>query len=272
MPNARDAELEAHKRVLLVGRSGAGKTTQIWTLPGKKFLYIFDPNALSSLQGCDVDYESFSPDVLELDMSLKGFNKGAKSDKPTNRSKSEPSVFLKWVDDFNKRYDAGFFNDYQWLLFDSATFFTKALMDRQLFINGRYGEVEDRADYKIVGAKISDIFSNISQMKINIMMTGHIATFQDEKTQRIDTQISLPGRARNSIPMQFTDIWMTYYDGEGQKGEKQYRVRTVPDARGLQDIRCSIQGLQPVEDVTIRDFKNPTLYGVGKLLQQGKAR
>jgi hypothetical protein len=103
-------------------------------------------------------------------------------------------------------------------------------------------------------------------MKINILMTGHIATYQDEKTQRIDTQLNLPGRARGSIPLQFTDIWLAQA-GEGEKGAIKYTVRTVPDPRGLQDIRCSIPGLQAIEDVTIKDYKNPTQCGVGKLLK-----
>lgn len=270
MPNAKDAAVEAHKRILLVGRTGSGKTTQIWSLPGRKFGYIFDPNAMSSLRGCDIDYEEFLPDVLGMDMTLKGFNKGAKSDSLTaSREKPEPKIFNKWVDDFNSKHSKGFFNGYQWLVFDSATFFTKAVMDRQLFINGRYGEVEDRPDYKIVGAKVADIFANISGMKINILMTGHIATYQDEKTQRIDTQLNLPGRARNSLPLQFTDIWLAHVT-DAEKGAK-YLVRTVPDPRGLQDIRCSVPGLAAIEEVTIKDFKNPTACGIGALLKKARA-
>lgn len=265
MPNAKDVSpQDAHKRILLVGNTGAGKTTQIWSLPGRKFVYIFDPNSMSSLRGCDVDYEEFMPDIASLDMSLKGFNKGSKSDKSSSRE--APNVFTNWVEDFNKRYDEQFFAQYDWLCFDSATFLTKALMDRQLFINGRYGEVEDRPDYKIVGAKLADIFANISGMKINILMTGHIATYQDEKTQRIDTQLNLPGRARGALPLQFTDIWLAH-TADAEKGGVRYLVRTVPEGRGLQTIRCSVKGLKPVEDVTI-DFARPAETGIGKLLRK----
>lgn len=267
MANARDASLAVHKRILLVGQTGSGKTTQIWTLPGKKFCYVFDPNALSSLQGCDVDYEEFLPDVMSMDMSLKGFNKGSKSDRPVKPA--EPKIFNAWAEDFNKKYDAGFFADYQWLVFDSATFVTKAIMDRQLYINGRYGDVEDIADYKVVGAKVADIFANIAGMKMNILMTGHLSTYQDEKTKKIETQLNLPGRARNLLPLQFTDVWLAQA-GDDQKGGVKYEVRTVPDLRGLQTIRCSIPGLLPVEDVTIKDFKNPALYGVGRLLAKAR--
>src|SRR5580765_2220579 len=107
MPNAKDTDLNPTKRILLVGPTGSGKTAQIWTLPGKRFAYIFDPNSLSTLKGCDVDYEEFYPDFLEMDATLKGFNKGSLSDKMPavagRASKREPLVYMKWVDDVNKK-------------------------------------------------------------------------------------------------------------------------------------------------------------------------
>lgn len=269
MANAKDIAAEdVHRRILLVGPTGSGKTSQIWTLPGKKFCYVFDPNALSSLRGCDVEYELFLPDIMSMDMTLKGFNKGSRSDRP--KKPVEPTIFNRWAEDFNKRYDEGFFSGFDWLIFDSATFVSKAIMDRQLFINGRYGDVEDIADYKVVGAKVADIFANISGMKINIFMTGHLSTYQDEKTQKIMTQINLPGRARNLVPLHFTDIWLAQASGDAKGGK--YEVRTIAEARGLQDIRCSLKGLQALEEVTIKDFRNPTQYGVGALLQKATKR
>ena len=75
MPNARDAhETSAHKFFLL-GDTGAGKTAQFLTLPGKKFIYLFDPNAILTLRGHDVDYEEYLPDRLNL--SVKSLAKGA---------------------------------------------------------------------------------------------------------------------------------------------------------------------------------------------------
>lgn len=275
MPNAKDIQGDARQRILLVGRTGSGKTAQIWTLPGRKFAYIFDPNALATLQGCDLDYEVFMPDILDIDMTLKGFNKGARSDNP--RSKKEPSVSMRWTDDFNKRYEEGFFKQYDWLIFDSFTFISKAIMARQLFINGRYGDIEDLADFRIVGSKLSEVFGSIAAMDINIYATGHISSFQDDKTKKIETLINLPGSAKNMIPLQFSNIWLAH-TGEHEKGVK-YEVRTVPEPRGLQDIRTSIPGLSPEEDVTIggshhgkrvslQEVINPTQQGIGRLLSK----
>ena len=81
--------------------AAAAKRQHIWGLPGRKFAYLFDPAALPSLRGLDIDYEQFLPECLELDATLKGFNKGAKDDKL--KTSREPTVYMRWVEDLNKR-------------------------------------------------------------------------------------------------------------------------------------------------------------------------
>ena len=76
MPNAKDAEVSPVESILAIGTTGVGKTTQFLTLPGKKFIYLFDPNALRSLAGHDVDYEEFRIDSMDLDLSVKSLKKG----------------------------------------------------------------------------------------------------------------------------------------------------------------------------------------------------
>ena len=270
MPNAKDATALSNQRILLVGRTGSGKTSQIWTLPGRKFAYFFDPNSLASLRGCDVDYEEFYPEPLEMDATLKGFNKGARGDKPG--SKLEPTLYLRWGKDLSQRVEDGFFNDYDWLIFDSLTFLARAVMARNMWINNRYGGVEELADYRIVGSKMSEVFTSIASLPLNIYSTGHIDTFQDENTKKIETKIKLPGSARDILPLVHTNIWLAFPESEG-KGDKEsthFKVRTVPEPRGLQDIRTSLRGLSAVEDVTIRDFNDPTKWGIGGLLAKAK--
>ena len=259
--SASDAELSPFHRILLVGPTGAGKTAQFWTLPGRKFVYIFDPNSLSTLKGCpNLDYVEFLPEFTEMDATLKGFNKGAKSDRPS-RAK-EPTLYLRWVEHINEMVEKGGFAGYDWLGFDSGTFIAKAVMDRQLYINGRYGDIEDLGDFRVVGSKMADVFNSISGLPINVLTTGHLQTYEDDKTKKIVTQIYLPGKARNILPLTHTNVW------EAQAGEEPgtWQIKTVPERRGLQDIRSGIPGLKPVEDVTIKDFRNATAYGIGRLL------
>jgi len=273
MPNAKDAALSTQERILVAGKTGTGKTAQIWTLPGRKFAYIFDPNSMSTLRGCNVDYEEFYPDFLEMDATLKGFNKDPKTnkqfvgDKP--KKKLEPHVYMKWIDNINEKVEQGFFKNYDWLILDSLTFLSKSVMDRQLFINNRYGDIEELGDYRVVGSKMADVFGSISSLPISLYCTSHFTTFQDEKTKKIETQLMLPGKARNILPLMFTNVWLAQ-TAEGEKGQVKYEIRTRPDPRGLQDVRSSIQGLQTIEDVTIRGFGDLASGGIGALLARAK--
>lgn len=269
MHNTKDATTPIYKKILLAGRTGTGKSTQVWSLPGRKFAYLFDPNSLAALSGCDLDYEIFLPDVEALDATLKGFSKGSKDDRP--RTKKEPTLYNKWGEDINLKFDKGFFKDYDWLIIDSLTFLSKAVMDRQLYINNRYGGIEEIADYKVVGSKLAEIFGPITSLPLNILCTSHLTVYQDEKTSRLETQLYLPGRARVMLPLQFTDIFLCQTrDAGGEEKTKGggtiYEIRTKPDPRGLQDIRTSFHGLQTVENVTIQDFRDPTSSGLGRLL------
>lgn len=253
------------QRLLVVGRTGSGKTSQIWTLPGKKYAYIFDPNSEASLVGCPgLATKVLRPEFTELDATLKGFNRGAKSDRPASRK--EPTLYFQWLEDLNEKVENKFFEDYDWLIIDSLTFLTKAVMDRQMYINDRYGGIEDLADYRVVGSKLAEVFNSVTALPINLYCTGHIDSYQDEKTHKVEVQLSLPGKGRRMLPMMFTNIWQASV-GESKDGKAQHTVRTRPDARGLQDIRSAMNtGLKDVEDVTIGDFSRAQSFGIGALL------
>lgn len=266
--SASDADLSVTQRILVVGPTGSGKSGLIWSLPGRKFVFVFDPNTMPTLRGCpDCDIIEFYPDILEVDMALKGFNKGSKDD-ITKGKKKEPRLYEEWRDYMNEFVDNKMYEGYDWVVFDSMTFVAKSMMDRQLYINDRYGKLEELGDYRVVGSKLTDVFSSIAGLPVNIFATGHMQEFQDDKTKKIVTQIFLPGKARTMLPLSSTNVWQCFSE-EGPKGQE-YKVRTVPDRRGLQDIRTSLRGLQPVEDVTIRDFAHATDYGIGALLKKGK--
>ena len=264
--NAKTMEVDPYKRILLVGPPGSGKSSQIWTLPGKKFAYIFDANTVPTIKGCDVDYEMFLPQPGEVDTSLKGFSRGSKSDKP--RKRLEPTVYRDWEDDWNERDEAKFFASYDWLIIDSITSLSHAIMARILFLNGRYGDLEERSDYMVGGSKLSDIFTAISGMPINVFATGHTRVYEDDKTQKIEAQLNLPGRARQILPMTFTDTWLTT-TRENDEHEVRHFVRTKPENRGFKGIRCTIPNLDIEEDVMIEDYDKATSYGIGALLNGG---
>jgi hypothetical protein len=273
--NLKDKMVSGRKRILAVGATGTGKSIQAWTLPGRKFEYVFDPNTMAALKGVsdqlgieppDIEAEEFYPDIINLDTTLKGFRTGSKGDKPEDvgraRKEVEPIVYMDFIADINRRVDEGFFSDFDWLIFDSLTFLSKAVMARNMYINDHYGGIEDLADYRVVGSKLTEVFTSLSTLDVNIYMTAHWSSFQDEKTKKIEVQINAPGSSRRMLPLVFTDIWQTVRLDDG------YGVRTIPDPRGLQDLRSSIMGLKEIEDVTIDDFSKAEEFGIGAILTE----
>jgi hypothetical protein len=174
----------------------------------------------------------------------------------------EPSLYNRWEKDVLSRN----FSGYDWLIIDSLTFLGKAIMDRQLFINNRYGGTEEIADYKVVGSKMAEVFGALTGAPINLFCTAHLSVYQDEKTAKLTTELYLPGRARTILPLQFTDIFQTVVREDDKKGTI-HEIRTKPDPKGLQDIRTSMSGLATFEDVTMPRFDARSVeYGIGALL------
>lgn len=266
MPNAKDSAISAYQRLLVVGKGGVGKTAQFTTLPGKKFLYIFDPGALPTIRGQDIEYEAFLPEAVEMDATLKGFNKNAKPDDKPKGSAREPTVYMRWVEDLNLKASSGYFEQFDWIGFDSLTLLTAAVMDRQLWINNRYGHIEDLSDYRIAGSKIAEVFRSVFSLPNNIYCTGHVNTFQDDRTKKIEALLNLPGKARLMLPLLCSNIWELRPRDE--KGK--YMLATKADTRGFQDIRCSIKGLDALVDITIDNFDKPGDFGIGKILTKAK--
>lgn len=263
MPNARDAMLTSTHKFLMLGDTGSGKTTQLLTLPGKTFAYLFDPNAILSLRGSDIDYEEFLPDRLNL--SVKSLSKDKGGDKTTSHKNS---LFVEWEKDFDDKMNSGFFNDYDNVAFDSATTLLDLIMDRVLTINGRPGQWPQQDDY---GPQMQ-VFINICRtlMSINktIFMTGHLETKQDELTKKIFRGPMMTGRLKTKIPLLFSDIFVCEVENDG-RGKIIHKIMTVPD-RTTTTVRCSFRGLDPYEVVTLDFAKDLKDQGIGKLMRLEK--
>lgn len=263
MPNARDANTYTAHRILILGDTGSGKTTQLLTLPGKKFAYLFDSNALLSLQGSDVDYEEFLPDRLNLNVQSLSKDKGG--DKVTAHKNT---LYADWQKDFEDRYKDGFFDQYDVIAMDSATTFLDLIMDRTLTINGRAGSWPQQDDYGPQMSTFTNVCRTLTAMGKTIYMTGHLEMKQDELSKRIYRQPMMTGRLRTKIPLLFSDIFIATAENDG-KGKINYLLQTVPD-RITTTVRTSLKGLAQMENVTL-DFKVPLEdQGLGLLLKLEK--
>lgn len=261
MPNAKDAHAVSSFKFLVLGTTGAGKTTQFLTLPGKKFIYLFDPNAILSLQGYDVDYEEFLPDVMNLDVKSlsKDTNKGVK---PTMKRRAA-DTYRNWEIDFESKIESGYFNDYDWIGFDSFTTLADMVMDEVLQINGRADSWPQQDDYGPQMLTLKNIVRTVTSLNKNIYFTGHMEMKQNELTKKIYNEPIMTGRLKASLPLLFSEIFVL--EADNQKGEMAYTVQTKP-SRETPLIRTSIKGLEPYEDITIDPAVNIEGQGIGGII------
>lgn len=259
MANAKEIQTAPVHRILALGDSGSGKTTQLLTFPGKKFAYLFDPNALLSLQGHDVDYEEWLPDRLNLAAGSLSTKKEA--DKASVKSSN---LYQQWESEFNKKLEAGFFDGYDVICLDSATTLLDLIMDRIQSINGCFGQwptVDMYGPQMIVFTNICRAITGIGK---TVYLTGHLDMRQDELTKKIFRKPMMTGRLVVKVPLLFSDT-LGMESTVGDDGKVIYRIQTVSD-RTTPCIRTSIKGLSPFEDVTIDFAKDPIGQGLGGLL------
>ena len=260
MPNALTAKQDTAHRFLILGDTGSGKTTQFLTLPGRKFAYLFDSNALLSLRGYDIEYEEFLPDRLNLNVSSLSKDKGG--DKVTAHKND---MFLEWQKDFEDKLASNFFDDFDVIGMDSATTLLDLVMDRILTINGRAGQWPQQDDYGPQMTTFTNICRTLTSMGKTIYMTGHMEVKQAEGSSKMLRQPMMTGRLRTKIPLLFSDILVAEVQNDG-KGKMSHTLQTVPD-RVTTTIRTSIKGLEPFEDVSL-DFSKPLEeQGLGLILK-----
>ena len=260
MPNAKDVKgIQPHK-FLLLGPTGSGKTSQFLTLPGKKFAYLFDPNALLSIRGQDVDYEEFLPTGVSLD--VKSLKKGVAGD--TYMGARGSDVYLKWEKDFDERKADGFFDAYDVISMDGCTTLLDLIMDRMLTINGRPGQFPQQDDYGPQMVTFTNIMRELTGLGKMIYMTGHLKMDKDELTQRIFRSPLMTGQLREKIPLLFSDIFVTEAQAD-EKGNVSYSLQTIPDRYGT-PVRTSIKGLEAHENVTIDWSLSVVGQGLGGIL------
>ncbi len=262
-PVAQEEENDdIYQRVLAIGGAGSGKTTGFLTLPGKKFIYIFDPSCRASLRPKDygIEYREFLIDIRDLNISAQSLSKD-KGDRPLKQK--EPLTYLEWEKDFENRIESGFFDDFDWIGFDSFTLWSDALMDRVQFINQRLGKQAQQDDWAAQISTIRNVFRVLTSMGINLWCTAHTELRQDDVSKKVYGHIMMPGRMRVVLPLMFTQIFAFFCNSDEK--EESFIIQTRPD-RENPVIRTTLQGMKFLEDVTIRDFKNPEQYGVGAML------
>lgn len=257
--NARDVTANEPRKILLLGDTGAGKTTQFLTLPGRKYMHIFDPNAMLTLRGFDLDYDEYLPTTIPA--AVASLSKEKPGDK---RGVTTSAVYQKFESEFDERLKSGFFDQYDWIGFDSVTTLLDLIMDRLLTINGRFGQWPHEDDWGPQMISFTNICRTVTAMGKNSFFTGHMQDKQNRKTGASRRVPLMTGSLIQRIPLLFSDILGCETDTDNE-GRVVYRLCTVRDVE-FTVIRTSMRGLEPYEPATIDWKKDPVGQGLGGVL------
>ncbi len=248
-------------RILAIGPAGAGKTTQLRTLKGKKLLFCFEDNALNSLSGDpNIDYQLYLPDVVEIAPRSLSSKQNVRS---TPASEEKPEAFDNFVKDFNsllRPENKETLAKYNVIAIDSLTSMSKAVMDSILWINNRMGQQPAMDDWAAQLNTIENTVRKITSLPKTVYITAHDTLMQDDLTKKIVNELVLTGQLKTRIPMLFSDI-LKFQCEDGK-----FSMLTQPDRYNIK-IRRSFNLEDPLVNVTIADFSKPQDSGLGKLLE-----
>jgi len=276
MPHISEMTSKFNPKILAYGKAGSGKTSLFRTLPGRKFLYMFDPAGLNTLCSTDdIFFEQFLIDTVPMSVNtLKGMKDSA------SPSYSNMETYVRWENDFQNRLDKGWFTDpsveidgvkggFDVIGFDSLTTLTDIVMDRILQLNQRAGKNPELGDYGILTNTLARIVRNAAATDCIIFLTAHEQAQQDKLLRSISNEIMVPGQLKVKLPLLFSEIYHCTAEVD-QKGQPLYKISTI--AEDLYPLaRCSTAmreaGLGLVTEVTIKG-KDPTQYGLGPAIRK----
>jgi len=273
--NAAEPGLEIYHKFIFTGSAGSGKSKLITTLPGRTFVWVFDPSALSAYQGCNwIDYSSYRLDLLDLTpYSLaKEVNKGVQKIGNPN----PPSAYLDFAKDFNEAWNSGFYDAYDNVVLDSGTSFQDAGMDAVLYNNKRFGKVPWQDDYPAEMALSLRNYRSLTNLPKNVVLILHDNLKEDKLSGKVFFQTTLTGLNRAKVPNLFNHLLRCTSEHSKHartgKTEARYLIQTTPD-RFCPGVRTAFRGLEPLHDVTIPQdqFHVAQKYGLGKIIEDQKA-
>jgi len=262
--NAQDSTPKV-ERIFLLGQNGTGKTSQILTLPGKTFCFLFDPGAVKAIEGADIDYTTYFHDILDL--TPKGITKSGSVTPRSITKVEDPHAYNDYARDFIDLINDKTFESYDNICLDNTTMLSSCIMDQILFQARRFGQQPEIGDYATLSITLLKVVRTLVALDKNIILIGHDDYFQDDKTKRIANHPILVGALKTQLPLLFNNVLRC--EMEEKAGKLRYFVEAVKYDKAKY-IRTSIKNPSSRIDVTIDDFKNPTEYGLGKLLGLGK--
>ena len=259
MPKASEIEDIKKLRLMLYSVAGGGKTTFFRSLPGKKFLFMFDPAGLCAIQKIDdIEFETFIPENQNIAIST---NKGS-TNSPVSYSGSD--MYLQYEKFINEKIEEDFFSQFSWVGFDSITSLQNLEFDQVANIYGREGRIPQLEDHNTVGDALLKNIRLWSSLPCNICIMAHEKANQDKLMRTIGMDIMVPGQFSKKLCLLLSDI---YHLRAVREGKEVVYYADIAPTEEYSLARCSLE-LDPTVNVTIpRNVGDVTEYGFGRILR-----
>lgn len=267
MPNASEIESIKKLRIMLYSLAGAGKTTLFRSLPGKKFVFVFDPAGLVAYQKTDnVEYETFIPTSQNLAIST---NKGITRSEVNYSGSEVYNQYESFI--INKHEEENYFSQFDWICIDSITSLQSIMLDYIANLYGREGRNPQLEDHGIMAESLLKNIRMWTSLPCNVIILAHEKAAQDKLMRTVGMDIMVPGNYSKKIVLLLSDIYHLRVTRDSNN-KPQYLMDIAP-TDDYQLARCSL-GLEPTIDVTIpsnvvrKTSSDITKYGLGKIIRE----
>jgi AAA domain-containing protein len=198
MASGADLLLDANKRVLVYGRSGAGKTGlvgKVLEVPEMCPLYVFD---------FDLRVNSIlavvARDLIVNNLTYDQFRDSTQPGKAFTDAEAKLRELTKAISDGTGP---------KTVAIDSLTFAEKSIMSRVLMMDGKAPTFPPQLNhYKSVIAQLEDFISKLCGLPINIIVTAHEDIDKDDITGQMVRGIGVTGKKLPTVlPGYFNELW-----------------------------------------------------------------
>ena len=270
MPNAKtETQRDQAEKIFAVGTLGGGKTTQFLTLPRPAFLYIFDPSGFNAIQGHDIEFEEYLQHKLNITVKPIPKGGGLVEKKVNETERLQSYAFAQWEQHFMESLDNGFFDEFNSIGFDSITTFADIAMDDILAREGLLNYPPELGHYNVLKTQMSRVLRALCALEKTLLVTGHTMYRQNDTAMKMMNEILITGDLQVRAPLLFSSVIRMDYEVQAD-GTKKFTAQTIKDKYN-ENLKSNIPGIAGIQDITIKDFKNPQEYGLGALIKKGRA-
>lgn len=229
-----------HAKFLVYGRSGCGKSHLISTCPGPILVHSFDPGGANTLR--KLMQRKLIPPSRKIIIDDRYENEVAQklpTDKIVTTVHDKPYAYKLWEKEFNELISLKMFERLGTYILDSGTKWMQAMLNEVLQQEKRkFGECQ-LGDYRKLGFFVRDALAEITSIPCNVVITGHLDSFQDDADGKTYFSLMTAGKqAKFDIPASIDEV---YFMEAKESGGKVVR-ELLTEISGKHECRSRLGG------------------------------